>query len=111
MNNQVVNILVIEDEEAHAELVSRAFKKYADRYSLTIVDNLEKAKQHLKNSVPGLVITDLILPDGKGTELLSQNDEIPGFPMIVMTSYGNEENMDLENNNGTTFTIKFNIEA
>ena len=91
MDNQIVNILLIEDEDAHAELVYRSFEKHTDKFSLTTVDNLEKAKEYLKHSTPGLVITDMLLPDGKGTELLNPKDEIPRFPMIVMTSYGNEE--------------------
>ncbi len=91
MKNQVINILIIEDEDAHAELVCRSFEKLADRFSLTTVDNLEKAKVFLTTSTPDLVISDMLLPDGKGVDLLGQNDGIPRFPMIIMTSYGDEE--------------------
>ncbi len=91
MDNHIVNILLIEDEDSHAELVCRSFEKLADRFRLATVDNLEKAKTFLITSNPDLIISDMLLPDGKGMDLLEQNDGIPRFPMIVMTSYGDEE--------------------
>ncbi|NQU64583.1 MAG: response regulator [SAR324 cluster bacterium] len=91
LGNEIINVLLVEDEDAHAELVSRSFEKLTDRFRLTIEDNLRKAKAHLENSKPDLVISDMLLPDGKGTDLLGSVDQLPQFPMIVMTSYGNEE--------------------
>jgi PAS domain S-box-containing protein len=91
MENPLVNILLIEDEDAHVELICRSFEQHSDRFSLSIVENLEKAKEHLMNSKPDLVISDMLLPDGKGMDLLDQNDTTLRFPMIVMTSYGDEK--------------------
>ncbi len=47
MDNHIVNILLIEDEDAHAELVLRSFEILANEFSLTTVDNL-KFKVNMK---------------------------------------------------------------
>ncbi len=95
MHAQTVRVLVVEDEEAHAELMRRAFSAlgpHTDRFDLTVTGSLNEARDWLaRGAQPDLVIADLLLPDGRGTELLSTTDGKPGFPMVVMTSYGNEE--------------------
>lgn len=86
-----VHILLIEDEEAHAELVRRSFEDTADSIRLATVSSLEQAFQHLAKSTPDLVIVDWVLPDGRGDEILSfrKGGALP-FPVIVMTSHGDE---------------------
>jgi light-regulated signal transduction histidine kinase (bacteriophytochrome) len=91
MNEQILHVLVMEDEEAHAELIRRAFAFHADRFHLTTVGSLEAARACLaQGPPPDLVIADLFLPDGQGTALLSK-DERPLFPLVVMTSHGDEK--------------------
>ena len=41
-------------------------------------------------SPPDLVIVDFILPDGQGTEMLAASKEDRAYPIIVMTSHGDE---------------------
>jgi PAS domain S-box-containing protein len=45
----------------------------------------------IEQSTPDLVIADFRLPDGKGTELIPPHRETAPFPVIVLTSHGNEE--------------------
>jgi PAS domain S-box-containing protein len=87
----MIQILLIEDDDANAEFVKRAFEKYSDKYCITITNNLVNASELLKNTKPDLVITNMLLPDGKRTRLLHSESEIPNFPMIVMSSYGDEQ--------------------
>ncbi len=82
-------ILVVEDEKAHAQLIRRAFAPHADRYELAFASTLEAARGHLEGQRPDLVICDMLLPDGQGTDLLPK-DESPAFPLVLMTSFGNE---------------------
>jgi PAS domain S-box-containing protein len=89
MESETINILLVEDEEAHAEAVKRAFRQTENRINLTWVSTIQEAFASLERSVPDLVIADWRLPDGKGTDLLPSAKG--HFPLVLMTSHGNEE--------------------
>lgn len=91
MDKKKLDILLVEDDMGHAELIHRAFDSYSDRFRLVIVSTMQKARDYLADSHPDLVITDLILPDGKGVELLDRDDVGHEFPLIVMTGFGDEQ--------------------
>ena len=86
-NQPEYNILLVEDDPGHAALINRAFETDA-HCRLLITATLEQAKSMINRSSPDLIITDVKLPDGHGTELL---DPGPGCPTIVMTSYSDEK--------------------
>ncbi|MBF8278404.1 MAG: domain S-box [Candidatus Brocadiaceae bacterium] len=90
MEKTKLEILLVEDEDAHVELIQRSFQSQGSGMSLTALSNLQDAKNYLNKSIPDMVIADFLLPDGKGTELLDANKERLPYPAIVMTSYGNE---------------------
>ncbi len=83
-------ILLVEDDFAHIELVSRSFEIHG-HYQLTVVHSLNEALNSLITQTPDLIITDVSLPDGDGTELLNFLKEGPSCPVIVMTSHGDEK--------------------
>ena len=89
--NEPAHILLIEDDQTHAELVRQSFEFHADRFHLTVVYSLDEARELLAGFQPDLVITDLMLPDGLGTELLPSEKESLSFPVIVITSYGDQQ--------------------
>ncbi len=89
-DDEHIHILLIEDEASHAELIRRAFDQ-TGQYAVHIAATLKEAREYLIENPPDLVITDFLLPDGKGTELLPAQEESMRFPAIVMTSYGNEQ--------------------
>ena len=91
MVREIVEILLIEDEEAHAEAIRRAFRPLGTSFRLTRAGSLREALAHLEESVPHLVIADWMLPDGKGTDILPVDKERPVFPVVLMTSHGNEQ--------------------
>ena len=84
-------ILMVEDDPAHVEMVRRAFEKHNDRFELAVASSLKEAKQYLSSRRPDLVLVDLFLPDGKGSDLLPGKDAEALFPVVVMTSYGDEK--------------------
>ncbi len=85
-------VLLIEDEENHSELIRRAFESYRVKFDLSSVDTLTRARSFLRENKPDLVIADLVLPDGRATDLLDETvGEGRAYPVIVMTSYGGEE--------------------
>jgi PAS domain S-box-containing protein len=83
-------ILLVEDEEAHAELIQRAFTSHGEM-ELNVAATLQEARSSFEKASPDLVVADLMLPDGKGTELLSSSDNPEHVPVVVMTSFGNEQ--------------------
>jgi PAS domain S-box-containing protein len=91
MAENAPHILLVEDEEAHRILIQRAFDSQADHLVLEVVANLNDAHQAISRSIPDLVITDLNLPDGKGVDLLTEVKDNQRFPLVVMTSQGDEE--------------------
>ena len=91
MMDNLVHILLVEDDPAHAELIQRAFEDRGSESRLTIASTLEEARAHMKNFKPTLIIADWRLPDGDSSELLPE-DHNSSTPVIIMTSYGNERN-------------------
>ena len=52
----------------------------------------KEALQTLDRELPQLILTDLIMPDMDGLELVQQvRDRFPSIPMILMTAFGSEE--------------------
>ena len=86
-----ITILLIEDEPAHAELVRRAFQSRGKQFELITVSTLNGAFKIIEDKRPDLIITDWALPDGDGGRLLSHAVRNGDLPVIVMTSYGNEQ--------------------
>jgi PAS domain S-box-containing protein len=90
MSEKAPYVLLVEDETAHAELIRRAFKDQAAEVDLSVAETLRAAKERIAASTPDLVIVDFLLPDGQGTELLPAAKEEESYPVIIMTSHGDE---------------------
>ncbi len=89
MGEKEIRILVVEDDEGHAGLIRRAFHKAAMATRLTLVDSVREADELLQHEGADLVLADLVLPDGRGTELLASKSE-QDWPVVIMTSHGDE---------------------
>ncbi|MGD9763141.1 MAG: sigma-54-dependent transcriptional regulator [Candidatus Binatia bacterium] len=76
------NALVVEDDRnslaALRELVER------EGFSVSGATSLSEARQVLANDPPALVLTDLVLPDGSGLELL---EEAGGAQVVLITGH------------------------
>lgn len=86
-----VNILLLEDETGHVELMRRAFEQYSGQMRLTVANSVAQARKWYGHIHPDLVIADWVLPDGHGTEFLKGELSADGIPVVVMTSHGNEQ--------------------
>lgn len=91
MKKERLHVLVVEDEEAHAELIKRAFEPQSDVIRLSVARSLQEARRSLTESLPDLAIVDLFLPDGRGLELLDGEVDGPDYPVVIVTSHGDEE--------------------
>ncbi|MCC5796162.1 MAG: sigma-54-dependent Fis family transcriptional regulator [Methylophaga sp.] len=90
MIKKAVPILVVEDDEALARLISDELE--AEGWQVTSAMNLEAARQVFFREMPEVIVTDLRLPDGNGMQLLEEvvqhapEGNRPG--MIVITAFG-----------------------
>lgn len=89
MNAGTIRVLVVEDNDGHVRLIRRAFRASDTEACLTVAATVQEARAHVANTQLDLLIVDLLLPDGRGTELLKGNRL--AFPAIVMTSFGHEQ--------------------
>jgi PAS domain S-box-containing protein len=90
MQEELINILLIEDEDPHAELIQRAFDGQGSRVEIRRVRSLTEARAQIIIQEPSLIIADWRLPDGESMELLPDHHDALATPIILMTSYGNE---------------------
>ncbi len=81
-------ILIVEDDNNHAELIQRSFEESPEKYRLEIVSSLCHARTAIQLSSPSLILTDYRLPDGDGSELVVLAGD--AWPVIIMTSQGSE---------------------
>ncbi len=83
-------ILVVEDDPAHSEVVARVLS--ADgRFALRFAASLADAQRAIAEKSPALVLADLNLADGKAFELLAYPSSQARLPVLVMTSHGDEQ--------------------
>ncbi len=83
-----LHILIVEDSPDHTELVVRAFRQSPIASVVSSCQSLADARRALETNSPDLIIADMRLPDGIGTELLMGPDGPQ--PLVLMTSYGDE---------------------
>lgn len=90
MSTDIIHILLVEDEDPHAELIQRAFEDQGKEFRIHRVRSLGEAREYIRAHEPRLIIADWRLPDGESMELLPNHRDPLATPIILMTSYGNE---------------------
>ncbi len=91
MDHVTIQILLVEDDFGHAELIRRSFRSKASQTEITVVRSLQEAQKAVSQSPPDLAIIDLLLPDGKGIDFLAFAGEDASYPVVIMTSHGDEQ--------------------
>jgi len=99
MKGEALNILLVEDNEAHAELVMRSFEDHALANNIHHVKDGEEALDYVFNrglyadaetySLPHVILLDLRLPKIDGLEVLRQireSDVTKSLPVVVLTT-------------------------
>ncbi|QBQ53172.1 response regulator [Nitrosococcus wardiae] len=106
MKGEVLNILLIEDNADHAELVMRSFQEHRIANRIYHVSHGEEALQYLfrqgnytdtKTSPrPHVILLDLRLPRIDGLEILGtirSTPEITNIPIVVLTTSQAEQDV------------------
>jgi PAS domain S-box-containing protein len=84
-------VLLVEDDPAHAVAIQRAVEASGSESEVKVVGTLREFRQSSVDRPPNIAVMDLNLPDGRATEVLTWPPEAGPFPILVMTSYGNEQ--------------------
>ncbi|MFT6068307.1 MAG: two-component system response regulator [Bacteriovoracaceae bacterium] len=102
-DSRPAEILLIEDEQADIDLISRAFEKSKISNNLSFVRNGEEALEFLRKEgaysdvkTPDIVLLDLNMPKMSGREILVQvksDESLKMIPIIVLTSSDAEEDI------------------
>jgi len=106
MNGEPVLILLVEDDESHAILTTRALEKIGVANKIQWVTDGEKALDYLfhnggysdktKSPRPDLVLLDLRLPKLDGHEVLQAikgSEELRDIPVVILTTSESEADL------------------
>jgi len=84
------SVLIVDDEENARKNVSTYLN--ASEYEAVEADSIKNAKKQLNSHDVDMVILDVDLTDGKGTDLLIELNALPvRIPVIMITGYGDIE--------------------
>jgi CheY-like chemotaxis protein/anti-sigma regulatory factor (Ser/Thr protein kinase) len=87
----LLTVLVVDDSMVDRRFVGSLLERFGDlrvEYAADGAEALEKMAQ----SVPAVVLTDMIMPEMNGLELVAAvRSKYPSVPSILMTSLGNEQ--------------------
>jgi len=106
MKGEPIVILLVEDDEAHTEIVRRNFEGYRLANTLMHVPDGQAALDYLyrRNEFsdpatsprPGIILLDLRLPKVDGLEVLTQiksDPQLSSIPVVVLTTSKTELDM------------------
>ena len=79
-------ILIVDDEENITDMLKRHFTFLG--HDITTAENGKEAKELLRKSVYDVVISDIVMPEMNGVDLLDHiRNEYPMMRVIMMTGY------------------------
>ncbi len=83
-----MRILIVEDDLTLATTLKISLERAS--YTVDVAGTLEGGRQAIKDLNPDLILLDLQLPDGMGTDLLNDPEIKMGAPVIVLTALDDE---------------------
>lgn len=84
------HILVVDDEENMRNTLT--FLLEAEGYRVTTAESGREALQKLLEGPVDLMITDIVMPDVDGLELIDEIERLAlKVPVLVITAYGSEK--------------------
>ncbi|RKR12989.1 response regulator receiver domain-containing protein [Maribacter vaceletii] len=86
-------ILLADDDELLISLLQFRLKK--EGHEVTFVSNGKQVKEYLNNTIPDVIVSDIMMPYFSGIELVDfvRNELKLTIPIIIISSAGNEENV------------------
>ena len=90
MNSAPISLIILEDEASHVSAILRSFEQVDSSAEIRVARCLREYCEQVAERPPDIALLDLNLPDGNNMEALSLLSEANPFPVLVMTSCGNE---------------------
>jgi len=86
-----LKLVIIEDEEAHFQLMKRAIEKAFPLASFYYFEQADVCLENLDEITPDIIITDYLVPGMNGIKFLEAlNQGKKDIPVIMITGQGNE---------------------
>ncbi len=87
---QVKRVLVVDDTQVERKIAAAYLK--GENFDVQFAENGRQALEIISDRPPDLVLTDLVMPEIDGLELVSRiRREHSTIPVVLMTAMGNEE--------------------
>src|SRR5262245_11212815 len=84
-------VLVVDDSSVDLHLTQKIIESHL-HWNVTTAGNGAEALGLIYRSPPSLVVTDLVMPEIDGLELVRTiKRDLPLIPVVLMTAYGSEE--------------------
>lgn len=88
----MIRILLIEDNDDHAELIERSLKKGFGKIQLQIAASAKESYHVLESKSFDLILSDYYLPEIDGdTHIRELNRRAPSIPIVIITGQGDEK--------------------
>ncbi|MDC6351538.1 response regulator transcription factor [Zeaxanthinibacter sp. PT1] len=86
-------LLLAEDDDLLASLLNFRLKKAG--YDVLLASDGQQVKELLKNHIPDIIVSDIMMPYFSGIELIDfvRNELKSQVPVIIISSAGNEQNV------------------
>ena len=91
-----IPILVVDDMEFQRSFIEETFKAYGFK-NVTSVGGSKEGLEFCKNTIPGLILLDLNMPDINGFEFCKELRQQPGYETVVVlvqSAYSEPENIN-----------------
>jgi CheY-like chemotaxis protein len=90
-NEQSIRILLVEDHESTAHVLSRLLVKAG--YQVAVAGDLASSRNVMQHDHFDLLLSDLGLPDGSGLDLMHEVASKQGIPGIAFSGYGTDQDV------------------
>ncbi|WP_332675211.1 sigma-54-dependent transcriptional regulator [Aromatoleum sp.] len=99
------NVLLVDDDPETGAWLSEFVK--AEGFTIAVADSLRSARIQLTRSMPDVVLTDLMLPDGLGMELMEEIGTGGSTEVVVITGHASVESaIDALRGGATDYLVK-----
>jgi len=83
-------VLIIDDKKSMVDMLSKTM--HAESFAVLTAYSVKEARKLVRQGDIDIVVTDLMLPDGDGIEVLKAvKENSPFMPVILMTAHGSIE--------------------